>query len=40
MGSDSPSYFSILVGLKVAGHWMARSRLEKAEKPSRLLPGS
>ena len=39
LGSDSPSYFSILVGLKVVGHWMAQSRLEKAEKPSRSLPG-
>ena len=28
------------VGLKVAGHWMARSQLEKAEKSSRSLPGS
>jgi len=25
---------------KVVGHWMARSRLEKAEKPSRSLPSS
>ena len=28
LGSDSPSYFLILVGLKVAGHWMARSWLD------------
>ena len=40
LGSDSPSYFSIPVGLKVAGHWMARSRREKAEKLSRSLLGS
>ena len=33
LGSDSPSNFSMLISLKVAGHWMVRNLLEKAEKP-------
>jgi len=39
LGVRLPSYFSMPTGLKVVDHWMALSRLEKAEKPSRSLPG-